>query len=815
VLPLIFEGQVKGVLELASFDGFNPSHHALLDQLTESIGIVLNTIEANMRTEGLLQQSQSLAQQLQSRQEQLQQTNQELQEKARLLAQQNQEVEFKNSEVEQARQQLEEKAKQLSITSKYKSEFMANMSHELRTPLNSLLILSDQLSNNPQGNLTPRQTEFAKTIHSAGNELLMLINDILDLSKIESGTVVVDASELRLDDLQGYVERTFRHVAESKNLAFHIQFGSTLPKSLYTDSKRLQQIIKNLLSNAFKFTQHGHVTLSVDIVQAGWSMDNDSLNRSPEVVAFTVADTGIGIPADKQQIIFEAFQQADGSTSRKYGGTGLGLAISRELSRLLGGEISLVSMPGQGSTFVLYLPTSYSTPRGTRRLGVADPAADAPASRLAALPSLAAALGVAGRLGTDGASTAEFPTEQLPNEIGDDRDEIRPGDRVLLIVENDVAFSRFLLDTAREMGFKGLVTSLGATALALTREYNPHAITLDLHLPDIDGWRVLDRLKNDLATRHIPVCVVSTDEARDRALSSGAFLFLAKPLQSRDLLDRMLSTVVGFIDRSTRHLLVFEPDESRRSALLEELQSDHVKIGVAADVETAVRMLYEQEFDCLVATSVPPELSQVLVSDDDSVEGDGRRLPVVVYSPGASGDAEWQRPAGTCTVKQVRSTDRLRDAAAFCLHANVESLPQPQQKQLRDLHCSDRSLQGKKVLLVDDDMRNIFALATVLEEHQMVVVSADNGRDAISLLQNDPSVEIVLMDIMMPEMDGMETMRVIRKIPQLKNLPIIAVTAKAMKGDREKCIEAGAWDYLSKPVDVEQMLSSLRAWLHR
>jgi signal transduction histidine kinase/HAMP domain-containing protein len=355
VLPVIFEGQVKGVLELASFERFNPTHQAFLDQLTESIGIVLNTIEANMRTEDLLKQSQSLARELGSRQEELQKTNQELEEKAGLLAHQNQEVERKNREVEQARQALEEKAKQLALTSKYKSEFLANMSHELRTPLNSLLILSDQLSKNPDGNLTGRQTEFAKTIHSSGNDLLMLINDILDLSKIESGTVAVDVGELRFADLISYVERTFRHVAEAKNVGFVLEPEPTLPKTLFTDSKRLQQVIKNLLSNAFKFTHQGQVSLRIGLAYDGWTPGNESLDRAAEVVAFSASDTGIGISPDKQQIIFEAFQQADGSTSRKYGGTGLGLAISREISRLLGGEIKLVSSPGKGSTFTLYL----------------------------------------------------------------------------------------------------------------------------------------------------------------------------------------------------------------------------------------------------------------------------------------------------------------------------------------------------------------------------------------------------------------------------------------------------------------------------
>ena len=369
VLPIIFEGQVRGVVELASLERFNPTHQAFLDQLTESIGIVINTIEANMRTEDLLTQSQSLAQELQSRQQELQQTNEELQEKARLLVHQNHEVERKNQEVEQARQALEDKAKQLALTSKYKSEFLANMSHELRTPLNRLLILSDQLSKNPDGNLTPKQVEFAKTIHSSGNDLLMLINDILDLSKIESGTVVVDVNELRLSDLQLYVERTFRHVAEAKSVDFMIHTSLNLPTSMFTDVKRLQQILKNLLSNAFKFTHQGHVTLAIEDVFTGWSPDNEDLNRAQQVLSFSVSDTGIGISGDKQQIIFEAFQQADGTTSRKYGGTGLGLAISRELSKLLGGEIRLSSAPGQGSTFTLYLPLVYSGTRAARRAG--------------------------------------------------------------------------------------------------------------------------------------------------------------------------------------------------------------------------------------------------------------------------------------------------------------------------------------------------------------------------------------------------------------------------------------------------------------
>jgi len=807
VLPLIFEGQVKGVLELASFGGFNPSHQALLDQLTESIGIVLNTIEANMRTEDLLKQSQSLAQQLQTRQEQLQQTNEELQEKARLLAEQNQEVERKNEEVEQARQELEDKAKQLALTSKYKSEFLANMSHELRTPLNSLLLLSDQLTKNSEGNLTSKQTEHAKTIHSSGNDLLMLINDILDLSKIESGTVAVELSELRLDDLRSYVTRTFKHIAESKNVEFLIQFDQNLQKSMSTDAKRLQQIIKNLLSNAFKFTHKGQVTLTVEQAHDGWSSDNDDLNRASEVLAFSVTDTGIGIASDKQMIIFEAFQQADGSTSRKYGGTGLGLAISRELSRLLGGEIRLASIPGQGSTFTLYLPLTYSPPRTRKLPGIIE-------MPMALQKSQAEYLAIA-------QSTVAKVTEPelggLVNEVGDDRDFIQPSDHTLLIVENDLAFAKFILDTAHEKNYKGLVTSLGAAALALTHDYNPDAILLDIHLPDMQGWRVLERLKNDMATRHIPVCIISTDESREHALGSGALAFVAKPVQSRDVLDHLLDNISDFAAQEKKNVLVFSSDAKERDNIVQQIATENINVIAAKDKRTAKSAFKKQRIDCLILSPEVSEIAVDLINSKENTESELTTcLPAIIYSEkGIDGKNAAKRLSDVCTVRRAHSKERLLDLVALSLHSNVAKLPDRWRKQIVDLHHSDRLLAGKKVLIVDDDARNIFALTSVLEEHKMEIVSADNGRDAIKILKEDPNVNIVLMDIMMPEMDGMETIREIRKLSHLKNLPIVAVTAKAMKGDREKCIEAGAWDYLSKPVDIEQMMVILRAWLHR
>jgi len=513
VLPVLFEGQVKAVMELSSFEKFSAIHQAFLDQLVESIGIVLNTIEANTRTEDLLKQSQSLAKELQSRQEELQKTNLELQDKAKLLAEQNAEVERKNTEVEQARQALEEKAEQLALTSKYKSEFLANMSHELRTPLNSLLILADQLAHNEEGNLSSKQVEFARTIHASGNDLLSLINDILDLSKIESGTVSVDIAALRFDDLRDYVDRTFRHIAEGKELEFKIEVDPELPATMFTDSQRLEQVIRNLLSNAFKFTDRGGVTLTMAPVTDGWNPDHEVLNHARSVIALSVTDTGIGIAPEKQQIIFEAFQQADGSTSRKYGGTGLGLAISREIARLLGGEIRLASALGQGSTFTLFLPQTHVPMRTVRK----DTSLPRPSPMLVQPYDPAAQ-----------SETLELNDAPPETTIEDDRGRIERGDKVLLIVEDDPNYGRVLLEMAHEKGFKGVIAQRGTEALALVRELKPAAITLDVHLPDLDGWRVLDGFKIDLATRHIPVHVISVDDDPEPMRTAAAVGYLTK-----------------------------------------------------------------------------------------------------------------------------------------------------------------------------------------------------------------------------------------------------------------------------------------------
>ncbi|MDQ6859992.1 MAG: response regulator, partial [Verrucomicrobiota bacterium] len=794
VLPIVFEGQVKAVMELSSVERFNPTHQAFLDQLTESIGIVLNTIEANTLTEDLLKQSQSLAGELQSRQEELQTTNQELEQKARQLFEQNEEVEKKNREVEQARQALEGKAQQLSLTSRYKSEFLANMSHELRTPLNSLLILADQLSSNPDGNLTPKQVEFARTIRGSGKDLLKLINDILDLSKIESGTVTLDVGEVRFEELRQSMERTFRHVAEDKGLSFTIAVDPNLPAAISTDAQRLEQVLKNLLSNAFKFTERGYVNLRVGAATEGWSAENGSLNRAPAVLAFSVSDSGIGIPEDKQHTIFEAFQQADGSTSRKYGGTGLGLAISRELARVLGGEIRIESREGRGSTFTLFLPQSFSS----------TPA------KLHVVPRSGAA-----KEESRNGETAPPPPVQTEFAISDDRASILPGDNAVLVVEDDRDFAQWLADLTREKGFKVIVTARGNQGLELVREFNPAAVLLDLSLPDITGWKVLDRLKTDLRTRHIPVFIISAEEEPENALKQGALRFLTKPTSQSEI-EEIFGTIRQMQATPAKKLLVIEDDENQRNSIRELIGNETAHLTDAANAQEALHHLRESRFDCVVLDLLLPDMSGFELID--KVREQEPHLPIIVYTGKDLSHEEEEklnRIAQTTIVKDVRSPERLFDQTALWLHRDTSRLPQEKREILQRLHDPDAVLAGKKVLIVDDDVRNIFAMTSMLERYKMDVLAAETGKDAIGKLQSTEGIDLVLMDIMLPEMDGYETMRTVRSMYGFATLPIIALTAKAMKGDREKCIEAGASDYISKPVDTERLLTLLRSWLHR
>ena len=791
VLPVLFENQVKAVIELSSVSSFTTSQMTFLEQLTDSIGIVLNSIEATMQTEGLLTQSQQLAGELQTQQKELQQTNEQLEQKAQQLAERNVEVERKNQEIEQARRALEEKATELSLTSKYKSEFLANMSHELRTPLNSILILGQQLTENADGNLSPKQVEFARTIHGAGTDLLNLISDILDLSKIESGTVTVDAEEILTQNLLETVGRPFRHEAENRHLSFGISVDENLSRSMVTDSKRLQQVLKNLLSNAFKFTAEGGVKLNVSAAVGGWSVDHPILNHAPAVVAFEVTDTGIGIPAEKQKLIFEAFQQADAGTSRKYGGTGLGLAISRELASLLGGEIHLRSAPGKGSAFVLYLPLKYSGPTIAPR--APSPYVTAPALQAAA--------------------TQERAIEKLP----DDRLNLEPGDTILLIVEDDPHYARVLIDLARDKGFKVLVAARGAEALDLAKQFQPSAVSLDVFLPDMLGWTVLSQLKHNPLTRHIPVQIITLDEDRQHALARGAFSFVNKPTTTEGV-SAALSLIREYAKPRRKRLLIVEDNAAEQMSIKALLDHDDIEIVTSDTGAGALSMLRDHPCDCVVLDLRLPDMSGFEVLDQIRNDETLSNVPVVVFTGrelSAEEDAELHTMARSIVVKGVESPERLLDETSLFLHRVITELPIEKQRMLEKLNSSDEDLVGKTALLVDDDARNIFALSSVLERRGMKVLTATTGHEAIALVESTPDIAIVLMDIMMPQMDGYQTIGVIRQNLSLGRLPIIALTAKAMKGDREKCLEAGASDYLAKPVNTEQLLLAIRMWLHR
>jgi len=797
MLPVLFEGKIKAVIELASFERYTAAQQSFLDQLTESIGIVLNTIEANTRTEELLKQSQSLTEKLQSQQHELRRTNEQLEEKARQLAAQNSEVERKNQEVEQARLALEEKAAQLALTSKYKSEFLANMSHELRTPLNSMLILSQQLADNPQNNLTQKQVEFARTIHSSGNDLLELINDILDLSKIESGTTTVEISDVAFVAQRDFVERFFRPVAEAKSLNFQTIIDPQLPHTFRSDERRVQQVLKNLLSNAFKFTERGQVTLEMSAARVGWSDQHHALNQAKTVVAFCVRDTGIGIPRDKQQLIFEAFQQADSGTARKYGGTGLGLSISREIARMLGGTIRVESAPGQGSAFTLFLPLNYIAPAPT----MVPNETDKP-----------------GRFSLGGPKVLPPQTVSEADEaasLNDDRSSIHPGEPVILIIEDDLDFARILLDLAREKEFKVLVTARAERGLTLARQHQPCAILLDLRLPDGTGWSVFDRLKHDPSTRHIPINIISVEVEDRRGLRLGALNYLTKPAAREDLV-KALDNTKAFVNRRVRNLLVVSPSAAQRLDVADLIGSGDVQTTGVASAEEALQAQADQVFDCLVLDPDLPDLSGMKLLQKLRPHPTQRSLPVVLFSDRKltrKEAAELKKIPADVVIHEANSPERLLDLTALFLHRDIAALPPLKRAMLARLHVTDPVLTGRKVLIVDDDIRNIFALTSVLERYSMKVRSAENGRDGIEFLQQNPDVDVVLMDIMMPGMDGYDTIAAIRHNDSFKSLPILALTAKAMKGDREKCLEAGATDYLAKPVNTEQLLSLLRVVL--
>jgi len=816
ILPVLFENKVKAVIELASLDIFSETHLDFLSQLTESIGIVLNTIEANSRTEELLAQSQSLAGELKIQQEELRRTNDELQDKALLLVKQKNEVENKNKEVEEARRSLEEKAEQLTLTSKYKSEFLANMSHELRTPLNSLLILAQQLYENVEGNLTDKQIRYAKTIHSCGDDLIQLINDILDLSKIESGFITANISPVRFAEIASFVETTFKPISEARHLRFTIETDPRLPQSMETDLQRLNQILKNLLSNSFKFTEKGEVKLKIYEAGRNWKPGTISLDEARQVVAFAISDTGIGIPQEKQNIIFEAFQQAEGSTSRKYGGTGLGLSISRGLAELLGGTIELESVPGRGSTFTLFLPVESITGLITRE-----------ASELTAYQQL--------QLGGDSNEIdtllnslrvtneqVESPTKlnivnEMINDAGDDRSNILPGDKIVLIVEDDLRFGRIIIEKAHNYDMKAVVATNYLEVFDFINRFTPMAITLDVKLPDTSGWKVLDLLRNDLNYRHIPIHLISGEENKALALKRGARSFLLKPLEM-EALDELFDDILSFSNKNARKILVVEDNEPDASQIRKMLQADNMEVTIAHTGKHALQENDIKNFDCIILDYTLPDISGIDLITQVS-ENKKRLTPVIVYSAKDFNKKELyhlNRSSNTVLLKGVNSLEHLLEETVLHLHINHKELAPEKRRVIEQIRMKDDILTGKNVLVVDDDVRNLFALTTVFERYNINVVTAESGKEAIQIINDDKQkVDMVLMDIMMPEMDGYETTQKIRREHKNNTLPIIAVTAKAMKGDRQKCIEAGASDYITKPLKIDQLLSLMRVWFYK
>jgi HAMP domain-containing protein/CheY-like chemotaxis protein len=828
VMPILFEEQVLAVVELASLRAFSDVNTAFLEQLGETLGVVLNAIIANRRTEELLEQSQSLAEELQSQseelqsqqeelkrsnyeleqqtsslraseellqtqQEELQQTNEELQEKAELLSVQNRDIEIQNAEIERARQDLEEQAAQLAVSSKYKSEFLANMSHELRTPLNSLLILSKLLAENPEQNLSDKQVEFASTIHTAGADLLSLISDILDLTKIEAGKMEINPATTSLSNVREYVERAFSSVAEQRGLEFEVRATDAAPATIFTDDQRLQQVLRNLLSNAFKFTEAGRVELVLDAAP-----DDTSY-----ALSVTVRDTGIGIAEDKLRLIFEAFQQADGTTSRRFGGTGLGLSISREIARALGGEIRVTSVVGEGSTFELLLPV-YTEP-----VEPVAPAALPPVPAEDELPALEAGAPAAA------ADIGAPPPAAQDAASDDDRARIAPGDRVALIVEDDPDASLRALVQAREHGFRAVVAPRGNAGVSLAQELAPDLVVLAV--PVAGGAGIIDQLKHHPRTRHIPVYAVGAAEQRLAALRSGAAGFLERPVES-DALARMFTGAGSFIERDVRRLLVVEDDEVQRNSVVELVGTgDDVEVTAVGSSEEALAAMEDVRFDCIVLDLKLPKTTGFALLDHIKDDERHREVPVIIHTGKEltrREETRLRRYADSIIVKDAASPERLLDETALFLHRPQTALPDDSRRVLEQLHSADDILVGKRVLIVDDDVRNVFALTSALESRGMLVRFAENGRDAIQTLDADPEVDLVLMDVMMPELDGHETTRALRADARFAELPIISLTAKAMKGDREKSIASGASDYITKPVDIEQLISLMRVWLY-
>ena len=812
IAPGKADGSVNVVLELGFLQNIDERVRALLDESSSAIGAALRSARYRVRLQDMLEETQHQAEELQVQSEELRVSNEELEEQGRALKESQVRLEQQQAELEQTNSQLEEqaqmletqrdnlernsaeltlKARELEQASQYKSDFLANMSHELRTPLNSLLILSKLLAENAEENLTEQQVNFANTIQSSGNDLLNLINDILDLSKIEAGHIQARPEAVSIQRLSGDMRQLFQPVANERGLSFQIDTASA-GSELETDRQRLEQIIKNLLSNAFKFTEAGEVKLTVESV-------------GTDEVAFAVSDTGIGISPEQQAAVFDAFRQADGTISRKYGGTGLGLSISRELARLLGGRITLESTPGKGSTFTLIIPRLYDTEQVAPREA---PLAPAKSPTPAPAPS--------------SLDLSQEPVRPASRSIDDDREHLTSTRRVLLVVEDDARFAAIVRDLSRELGFQVLVAGTADEAVRLAKRYQPSAVVLDVGLPDQSGLTVLDVLKRDDDTRHIPIHVVSGEDHSQTALSLGAIGYLVKPVKREDLVN-VLKTLEEKLTRSVRRVLIVEDDLVQRDAVGRLLASGDVEtvgVGTAAD---CLEKLKSQTFDCMVLDLTLPDASGFSLLETLSREGTYAFPPVIVYTgQDLSPDYEQQlrRYSSSIIIKGAKSPERLLDEVSLFLHQVVSELPPEQQKMIRQARHRDAVLEDRRILIVEDDVRNVYSLTNVLEPRGAKIEIARNGKEALDVLNNaadDPSkhIDLVLMDVMMPVMDGLTATQEIRKDDRFKSLPVLMLTAKAMPDDQERCMAAGANDYMAKPLDVDKLLSLIRVWMPR
>ena len=807
ILPSQVDGSVNAVIELGFLQSLDERVVALLQEAATSIAIGVRSAAYRQELQSLLEETQRQAEELQTQSEELRVSNEELEEQGRALKETQVRLEQQQAELEQTNTQLEEQAQQLEIqrdnlarvnaavelkareleqASRYKSDFLANMSHELRTPLNSSLILAKLLADNPEENLTAEQVKFAKTIQSSGNDLLNLINDILDLSKIEAGHVEIRPEAVELGRLASSLNQLFQPVASDRNLEFAVDISENSPAVIDTDRQRLEQVLKNLLSNACKFTEAGSVRLRILKVPGGH-------------VAFAVSDTGIGISPDQQKGVFEAFHQADSTISRKYGGTGLGLSISRELVRLLGGTLELQSQEGQGSTFTVTIPEAYDPALVRERKATTHPA---PVAEPANIDT----------------SRVFAPTRN--RRVEDDRHSLDEAKRVLLVVEDDESFATILRDISREMGFSSIVAGTADEALALARDYKPSAIVLDVGLPDQSGLSVLDRLKRDTATRHIPIHVVSGTDHAETAFSLGAVGYELKPVQREQLVEVLRKFETRLTQRVHRVLIV-EDDPVQRDAVSKLLSASDVETVTAGTAAECLALLGEQTFDCMVLDLSLPDASGYSLLETLSQEGAYAFPPVIVYTGrelSADDEQRLRRYSKSIIIKGAKSPERLLDEVSLFLHQVISDLPDEHQKMIRKARNRDALLEGRRILIVEDDVRNIYALTNILEPRGASIAIARNGREAIDLLSKaacdtDNRIDLVLMDVMMPVMDGLTATREIRKNPGWKKLPIIALTAKAMPDDQQRCIDAGANDYMAKPLDVEKLLSLVRVWM--